>query len=182
MPDSPYSPSQIETPPGPTPLTHALHPAGPDLPVDSDVDLHQPGQRAELERTPWPTLGAISAGGAIGALARYGAGVAFPAAPDGFPWATFGINVTGCLLIGVLMVMITEVRTVHPLTRPFLGVGVLGGFTTFSTYIVDIQRLVTAERPVTALAYLLGTLAAALTAVWLGITGTRALTGAGRPS
>ncbi|WP_261988702.1 fluoride efflux transporter FluC, partial [Streptomyces sp. wa22] len=52
-----------------------------------------------------------------------------------FPWAVFAVNVTGCALIGVLMVLLAERGTVtHPLVRPFLGVGVLGGFTTFSTY------------------------------------------------
>ena len=87
-------------------------------------------------------LGAIAVGGAIGSLARYGISLALPAPAHGFPWATFLTNVAGCLLIGVLMVLIAEVFTERRLLRPFLGVGVLGGFTTFSTYIVDIQRLV----------------------------------------
>jgi CrcB protein len=122
-------------------------------------------------------LGVISAGGAIGALARYGIGYAFPAAPTGFPWATFVVNVSGCLLIGVLMVLVTEVWTGRPLVRPFLGVGVLGGFTTFSTYAVDIQRLVNGGAAVTALGYLSATVAAALAAVYLGVTLTRLATG-----
>ncbi|MDT7574858.1 MAG: fluoride exporter, partial [Pseudonocardiales bacterium] len=61
----------------------------------------------------------------------------------------------------------------HPLTRPFLGTGVLGGFTTFSTYTVDAQQLVAAGRVAVAGAYLAGTLVAALVATWVGLTVTR---------
>jgi CrcB protein len=151
------------------------------LPADSDVDLRVPLQRAELPRAPWAVLGAISAGGALGASARYGLGVAVPAGPTGFPWATFGINVSGCLLIGVLMVCVTQLWPARRLVRPFLGVGVLGGFTTFSTYVVEIQHLLSAGAVVTALAYLAGTVAAALPATWLGLAATRWLVRRFRP-
>ncbi len=147
------------------------------LPIDSDVDLHVERQRTEIFRTHGAVLAAISVGGAIGALARYGLGVAFPPGPTGFPWATFGINAVGSLLIGVLMVLVVEVWEAHPLIRPFLGVGILGGFTTFSTYVVDVQRLVNAGAAGTALAYLAGTLAAALAAVFVGLTVTRTAVG-----
>lgn len=122
-------------------------------------------------------LAVIAAGGALGALARHGVQTALPAAPGGFPWATFLVNVSGCLLIGVLMVVITEVRTAHRLVRPFLGVGVLGGYTTFSTYVVDTQRTVAAGAPATALVYLGATLAAALLAVAAGVRLTRRVAG-----
>jgi CrcB protein len=121
-------------------------------------------------------LGAISAGGVIGALARYGLATAWPHAPGHFPWATFVTNVSGCFLIGILMVLVTEVFTAHRLARPFLGVGVLGGYTTFSTYTVDIQQLVAAGAARTGLLYLAGTLVAALVAVLAGLTLTRAAT------
>jgi CrcB protein len=120
-----------------------------------------------------PVLASISAGGVAGALARYGVGVAYPHRPGTLPWATFGINVSGCLLIGALMVLVTDVWPAHRLLRPFLGTGLLGGYTTFSTYVVDAQRLLAAGRPGTALAYLAGTLFAALAAVYTGITLTR---------
>jgi len=148
-----------------------------DQPVDPDVDLHIPKQRYELRRAPWAILGAISAGGVLGAWARYGIAVAMPHQAGQFPLATFLTNVAGCFAIGVLMVVITEVWTAHRLLRPFLGTGVLGGFTTFSTYTVDIQRLVAAGEPRTGLIYLVATLSAALTAVYLGITLTRLATG-----
>jgi fluoride exporter len=121
-------------------------------------------------------LGAIAAGGATGALCRYGLGVAAPPGPRDFPWATFVINVTGCLLIGVLIVLVTEgFPGAHPLLRPFLATGVLGGYTTFSTYAVDVTRLADAGAAGTALAYLCGTLAAALLATYLGVLGARLL-------
>jgi fluoride exporter len=138
------------------------------LPTDPDVDLHDPQQRQELRRSHGFVVAAVAAGGALGALARYGVATAIPAAPTGFPWATLVINVTGCLLIGVLMVLVTEVFPGHHLLRPFLGTGVLGGFTTFSTYVVDTQRLVDGGRAALGLFYLAGTLVAALAAVWVG--------------
>jgi CrcB protein len=144
--------------------------------VDSDVDLRVPRQRFELRRAPWATLAVISAGGVIGALARYGLTEPFPHRPVGFDWAVFGANVSGCLLIGVLMVAVTEVWQVHRLARPFLGVGVLGGFTTFSTYIIDIQQAVSAGAAWQALGYLAATLVCALAAVYAGVRVTRVLT------
>ncbi|GGQ32257.1 CrcB protein [Actinomadura coerulea] len=144
-------------------------------PVDPDVDLHVPRQRSELREAPWGVLAAIAAGGALGALARYGLGSAFPHRAGEFPWSVFWVNVSGCLLIGVLMVLITETWRAHRLVRPFLGVGVLGGFTTFSTYVVDVQQMVDHGAPLVGLAYLGGTLAAALAAVYAGVRATRLL-------
>jgi CrcB protein len=127
-----------------------------------DIDLRVPPRR----RTPWSTLVAISAGGVAGALARYAITTAVPA--GGFAWATLLVNAAGCLLIGILMVAVTEVWRAHRLVRPFLGVGVLGGFTTFSTYILDIQRAVQAGAARAGLVYLAATLVSALTAVFAG--------------
>ena len=125
----------------------------------------------------WDVTLTIAVGGALGALARYAVSTAWPPAPGTFPWATFAINVTGCLLIGSLMAVLTDFAgRPHRLIRPFLGVGVLGGFTTFSTYTVEAQRLISAGHPQLALAYLFGTLAAALVAVQIGIVAARLLT------
>jgi fluoride exporter len=146
-------------------------------PIDSDIDLHDSRQRTELRNHPVTVLGAISLGGALGALARYALGVAFPVATHGFPWTTFAINVTGCLLIGVLMVLVASVWPDQVLVRPFVGVGILGGFTTFSTYVVDIQRLLDHRVPVTALAYLVVTVLSALLATWAGLRLGRAVFG-----
>jgi fluoride exporter len=150
------------------------------LPTDPDVDLRLPRQRAELSRAPWAVLGAVSAGGVLGACARHAVSLAWPHQPGQFPWSTFTVNVSGCLLIGVLIVLITEVWSAHRLLRPFLGVGVLGGYTTFSTYALDVQQMVTAGQARTALLYLVGTLVAALVAVSAGLTAARLVT-RGRP-
>ncbi|SCG42403.1 FluC/FEX family fluoride channel [Micromonospora coxensis] len=135
--------------------------------VDPDVDLRVPADRAELGARPAAVLGAIAVGGVLGALARAGLQAALPHSPTGFPWATFAVNVTGCLLIGALTAVLDR-RRVPPLTRPFLGVGVLGGFTTFSAYVVDVHAALAAGAPVTALAYLAATLVAGLLAVLAG--------------
>nr|WP_169393017.1 fluoride efflux transporter CrcB [Streptomyces purpureus] len=118
-------------------------------------------------------LSVIALGGALGACARYGATLIWPTDPTAFPWTTFWTNVSGCAAMGVLMVLITERFTVHPLVRPFLGTGVLGGFTTFSTATIDTQRLLDGGRLATALLYVSATLAAALAAVWAAAALTR---------
>jgi CrcB protein len=117
-------------------------------------------------------LVAVSIGGVIGALGRYGIGVATGGAVLG----TVLVNLSGCLLIGILIVLASEVWSGHRLLRPFLGTGVLGGYTTFSGYAIDVHRLVTDGRPTAAAAYLVGTVAGALLAVQLGIVTARVLT------
>ncbi len=116
-------------------------------------------------------LAAISAGGVLGAVSRYGIGVAWPHDPRAFAWSTWAINVTGCLLIGVLMVLVAQRWPRQRFVRPFWGVGVLGGYTTFSTASVDLLR----AAPGTALLYLGGTLIGALLAVWTGTAVTEAV-------
>ena len=147
-------------------------------PIDPDIDLHVASQRRELLRSHAPVLGVIGLGGGFGALARYGLALLLPGRPGGFPWATFTANVLGCLLIGVLMVLITEVWSAHRLVRPFLGVGILGGFTTFSTYAVEIRGLIQPGTVRLAFVYLAGTLIGAMLAVLVGVWVARAATGA----
>jgi CrcB protein len=120
-------------------------------------------------------VAAVALGGALGATGRYALSLAWPLQPGGFPWATFWTNVLGCAVIGAFMVIITEAWPAPRLLRPFFATGVLGGFTTFSTYAVDIQKLVDSGHPGTGLVYLAATLLAALTAVWLAAATTRRL-------
>ncbi|MFH8974704.1 fluoride efflux transporter CrcB [Streptomyces sp. NPDC017890] len=126
-------------------------------------------------RTQAPVVVAVSLGGGTGAAARYAASLWWPTQTTGFPWTTFWVNVAGCAVMGVLMVVVTEVWDAHRLVRPFLGTGVLGGFTTFSAYAVDIRHLFAADQLRTGLAYLAATPLAALTAVWLTTWATRRL-------
>lgn len=121
-----------------------------------------------------PVLGAVAAGGAVGAAARYGASLTWPTPAGAFPWTTFAVNTAGCAAIGVLMVLLTEAATApHPLLRPFLGTGILGGFTTFSTYTLDTQRLLSDGDAGRGVAYLGATVVAALAAVWAATAATR---------
>ncbi|MGW6024142.1 fluoride efflux transporter CrcB [Streptomyces sp. NPDC055099] len=123
----------------------------------------------------WPVVAVVAVGGAIGASARYGASLIWPTAPGTFPTTTLLVNVVGCAVMGAFMAILTEMRAPHRLLRPFFGTGVLGGFTTFSTYAVDIERLVAGGHAGTGLAYLGLTLLAALAAVWSAAWVTRRL-------
>jgi CrcB protein len=148
------------------------HPIDPQHPVDPDTgpDPRPPAGQG-------PVVCAVAVGGVIGALARYYAGRAWHDGPAQFPWTTLGINVLGGALIGVLMVVVTERGPVHPLWRPLLGTGVLGGFTTFSTYTVDLQRALAHDRWGQAAGYGLLTIAGALAAVFAATLGTRLVAG-----
>ncbi|MEU9351055.1 fluoride efflux transporter CrcB [Streptomyces griseoloalbus] len=141
----------------------------------ADAGPSPPARRREGARGQAPVVAAVAIGGAIGATARYGASLLWPTAAGGFPWTTLVVNTVGCAVIGVFMVIITDVWAAHRLARPFFGTGVLGGFTTFSTYAVDIQRLVADGHARTGLAYLAATALAALAAVWCAADGTRRL-------
>lgn len=146
-------------------------------PVDPDVDLRVQLDRTELVRHHGSVLAVIAAGGALGALGRQLMTEALPTAAGGLPWGTYLVNVGGSLLIGILMAVLGLRPHHHRLVRPFLGVGVLGGFTTFSTYAVQSHELVRSGHPVLAIAYLGGTVLSALLAVVAGVMLVRRLAG-----
>jgi CrcB protein len=120
-------------------------------------------------RRRWDVVAVISVGGALGSLARWAVAEALPHPPDGFAWSTLIENVSGALLLGALMVLVLEVWPTTRYVRPFFGVGVLGGYTTFSTYMLDTRAMLAAGNGAPALLYLFGTLLAGLLAVWVGI-------------
>jgi CrcB protein len=138
-------------------------------PVDPDVDLRTSSRRSRPRVEP-AVLAAIAAGGVLGAEARYALGLALPHAPGSWPLATLLINVSGSFVLAALMVVLTELTSPHRLLRPFLGVGVLGGYTTFSTAEIDVAQMLRAGRPLLAVGYLLGTVLAAVLAAWAGAT------------
>jgi len=142
-------------------------------PVDPDTGA-APGRHPARTVEP-AVLAVIALGGVLGAEARYALSSWHPAAAGGWPATTWWINVAGSFLLGALMVLLTELTSPHRLLRPFLGVGVLGGFTTFSTAMVDVLGLLRAGHPALALAYLLGTALAALAAVTVGAVAMRAV-------
>jgi fluoride exporter len=113
----------------------------------------------------WSVVGAVAVGGAVGASLRYAVTLAHPDSASGFPWTIFAVNVTGCFVLALLPRW-TYVRR-RPLLPPLLGTGVLGGFTTMSTFAEQSRALVASGRATVAATYVVGTLAAALLAVLL---------------
>lgn len=110
----------------------------------------------------------VALGGGLGAAGRYGVSLALPAKPGEWPWATFSINVAGSLLIGVLAGWLSTRGEAGEPWRLFLGVGVLGGFTTFSAYSLETLRMIERGEWPMALAYAVGSVAAGLAAVAIG--------------
>ncbi|GAA4740792.1 fluoride efflux transporter CrcB [Actinomycetospora chibensis] len=147
---------------------------------DDDVIAGRPPGLPVL-RGQAASTGAVALGGALGALARWALLAVWPAPPGGFPVSTFAVNVSGCLLMGVLVVLVTEAREAHPILRPFFGAGVLGGFTTFSSYAVEAQQLVGGTHLAVAALYLVLTVVGAVVAVVIGLAITRRAVGLRRP-
>jgi CrcB protein len=122
------------------------------------------------------TVIAIAVAGALGALARYGLeGLVSNRWPGAFPWGTFVVNVTGAFALGLLFVLLTERTTIDAWARSGLTIGFLGAYTTFSTLSLETYRLLEDGAVGLALANSLGSLAAGLVAVYLGVVAGRAL-------
>lgn len=126
--------------------------------------------RSSLLREHADLLPVIAAGGALGAVARWGLATALPHDPDGFPWNTFVTNVTGCFVLGLLMAYVLGPGAGTRYLRPFAGVGLLGGYTTFSTYELDARGLFDVAASPLALVYLVASVAAGTALAWLGVT------------
>lgn len=120
-------------------------------------------------------LAAIAIGGFAGGLVRYVIGRAVPTPHGGFPAATFGINVAGSFILALLVVFVLEILPPTVYLRPLIGVGFCGALTTFSTWMLDTDRLVALGRDGAAAADLFGSLAAGLAATSLGLTIGRAI-------
>src|ERR1700759_4963136 len=104
-------------------------------------------------------LGAIYAGGVIGALARVGLSEALPPAVDAWPWATFIVNMVGAALLGWFVTRLGERLPPSTYRRPFLGTGICGALTTFSTLQLELFRMVDAGYVGLALGYAAATIA-----------------------
>jgi CrcB protein len=113
---------------------------------------------------------AIAGGGALGTLARYGVERAVVADAVGFPWATLSVNVVGSFLLGLTVTSVVRRWPDDRWLRPLVAVGFCGGFTTFSTFTLEIDQRVRHGHGGTAVAYLLVSLAAGLAAAYLGST------------
>ena len=94
--------------------------------------------------------------------------------PSAFPWGTLAVNVAGCFAIGMLVTLADEAELIPPLGRLFLVSGLLGGFTTFSTFGMETWQLVEARSVALALTYVLGSVVLSLLGVITGVVATRA--------
>jgi CrcB protein len=113
-------------------------------------------------------LAAVAVGGVVGSLGRWGVGLALPHTTGHWPWSTLVVNLTGCLLMGLLVARLAFGPRPHVLVRPFLAVGVLGGWTTFSAFSVDLLELANAGQQLLAVAYVLVSVVFGVAAVGLG--------------
>jgi len=123
------------------------------------------GQPSRSTRLDVRELAAIFAGGILGALARAALAEAFPHARDAWPWTTFAVNLFGALLLGWAVTRLPPASY----RRPFLGIGVCGALTTFSTMQLELLRMLDAGSPPLALAYAAASLVGGIAAVRLGI-------------
>ena len=118
----------------------------------------------------------VLAGGALGSGARYLVSV-WMAERFGvmFPWGTFAVNVAGSFLIGLIATLADDLGRINPETRVFLVAGVLGGFTTFSSFSLEALRLVEGREAVRAVLYAAGSVTLGLAAAALGVALGRGL-------
>ena len=107
------------------------------------------------------------AGGGIGAVARAETVQALPTTAGGWPWATFAVNCIGALMLGYFVTRLTERLPPSAYRRPFVGTGICGGLTTFSTMQIELLQMLDRDRLALALAYAAASIAAGAAGVLL---------------
>ncbi len=118
----------------------------------------------------------IAIGGALGAIARYQIATVIQARVGvGFPWGTFVVNVSGCLVMGLVMTLLTDRLVAHPTWRYLVPIGFLGAYTTFSTFELETFRAMTEGSWTTGLANAAGSVVAGYLALWLGVVLARSI-------
>ncbi len=123
-----------------------------------------------------PVFVAVAVGGAVGAVARYGLDRLIERRSFAvFPWSTFTINASGCLLIGVVIAALVDRHQTPTWLRLGLVIGVLGGYTTFSTFAQETLDLIEEGRLDVATLYAFGSLMTGVLAVFLGMQVGRAI-------
>jgi len=117
---------------------------------------------------------AAAAGGALGAGARFLVNVAFiQLLGPGFPWATLTVNVMGSFLMGLVVGASGLLLGGSALLRTFLATGILGGFTTFSAFSLDVVQLVERRQHALAALYIAASVVISIAALWAGLTAAR---------
>ncbi|HEX5587504.1 MAG TPA: CrcB family protein [Acidimicrobiia bacterium] len=120
---------------------------------------------------------AVATGGAIGTVARYEATLRFPVRAGEFPWTILVVNLVGCVAAGVLMAIVHHWATCPSWVRPFAVIGVCGGLTTFSTWMVTDVLLARDSAGALAVLDVVVSLVAGVVAVWIGFDATRRIVG-----
>jgi CrcB protein len=118
----------------------------------------------------------LAIGGALGAIARYQvATVIQQRLTVGFPYGTFVVNISGCFIMGLATIVLTERLVVHPNWRFLVPIGFVGAYTTFSTFELETFMAVSEQAWLTALANVVASVIAGYVALWAGIVAGRAL-------
>lgn len=117
----------------------------------------------------------VMTGGAIGAATRFGLARALPVSAQGWPWSTFAANVIGGLLMGVLAAYVLRSGEAGENLRLFAGVGILGGFTTFSAFSLEMAQMVERGEVALAAGYAFASVLLALFALLAGLAVGRAV-------
>jgi CrcB protein len=149
-------------------------------PADGAAPVARDAAGPDRPRFPLDILAAVALGGVVGAAGRHAVAELVPVADDGFPTSTFVVNVVGSFLAGLLVVVSIRRAATSRYLLAFVVTGVLGAFTTFSTFAVETILLVDHDRPTLAAAYVAVTLVAGIAAAWCGVAAGRTL-GAGTP-
>jgi CrcB protein len=116
---------------------------------------------------------ALGCGGVVGAVARYAVSLAWPIKTGQFPWNTFFVNITGSAILGFLLILLIEQFPRGRLVRPFIGTGIIGAYTTFSTLEVEALLLFRSHDSMIGVSYVVASVFAGLFAVWMGMRGAR---------
>jgi CrcB protein len=153
------------------------------VPIDPDLDPTDPAEPALAGHRRLPgrrhgraqldVLAVIALGGMAGSTARYVLARAIPPEAGRFPWATFWTNLSGSFVLGFLLILLLERFPPTRYLRPFLATGVIGAYTTMSTYLVDTAVLIKDGHIATGLLYGIGSLVAGLLLGYAGIVAAR---------
>ena len=116
----------------------------------------------------------LAVGGALGAIARYQLAAVIQArVPIGFPWGTFIVNITGCLVMGITTTLLTERLIVHPNWRFLIPIGFIGAYTTFSTFELETFRAINEGAWLVGGMNVVASVLAGYAALWIGIVAAR---------
>ena len=153
------------------------------VPIDPDLAPSDPGEPVVGRSRRFPhrrygrvepgVLAVIAVGGMLGAAARFKLAEALPTKPDHFPWATLWTNLSGSFLLGFLLIVLLERFPPTRYVRPFMATGILGAFTTMSTYTVETALLVKHDHAAIAALYGVGSVLAGVFLAYAGIATAR---------